>query len=110
MQIRKGNMTIVNEDYTKPFCVLGSKGNFIGAKHGYLPPLEDKKMDIDERLEVLEQQMGSLAKPNLTAKQNDTINQLRLDRNHFWEKFNTLKEKVNGLFERKRGKQYKYDK
>ena len=99
----------MNEDLSQPFCIIGSKGKWPDRYKFYLPPLEDMpEMDFDERLEVLEKQVGLLKLPNLTAKQNDTINQLRLDREHFWKKLNTLKEKLNKLFEKKKQKGSKY--
>lgn len=65
--------------------------------------------DIKEQLRELSERVNLIKKPYLTAKQNDTINQLRLDREHFWEKFNILKGKVNELFKSRKTKGSKED-
>ena len=80
----------MNEGYDQPFWVGFNNPRFVGAKHGYLPPLEDKKMDLTERLEVLEKQVVLLNRPYLTAKQNDTINQIKSGYLHLQRKVNEL--------------------
>ncbi len=84
---------MINEDFSQPFCTIGSKGKFRPGSPSHLPPLEDKRMDLPERLEELEKQMSSLTKPNLTAKQNDTINQIKSGYIHLQRKVNELTAK-----------------
>jgi len=82
----------MKEDYTQPFWVGWNNPRFPYARYGYLPSEEKKcEQDLADRVEALENQVILMKQPQLTAKQNDTINQIKSGYLH-------LQRKVNELF------------
>ena len=72
--------------YDQPFCVIGSKGEFKGARFNYLSPLELPEETRETR---------AFQDTQWTARQWDIINQLRAEVIHIHKELQAKRRKVD---------------
>ena len=78
--------------YSEPFCTIGSKGSFRGARFNHLPPLEPEEKVEEEKIYM---------DMRWTACQWDAVQQLQ-------GKTKFLERKVNELHDAKRRQGFHY--
>ena len=76
--------------YSEPFCTIGSKGSFRGARYNHLPPLEPEEKVEEEKIYM---------DMRWTARQWDAVQQLQ-------GKTKFLERKINELCKKKQGVHY----
>ena len=72
--------------YDQPFCVINSRGHFVGAHYNYLPPLELPEETRETR---------AFQDTQWTARQWDIINQLRAEVKHIHKELQAKRKKID---------------
>ena len=75
--------------YDQPFCVINSRGHFVGAHYNYLPPLELPEETRETR---------AFQDIQWTARQWDIINQLRGEVIHIHKALHESQKKKVGYY------------
>ena len=82
--------------YDQPFCTIGSKGEFRGASHGYLPPISLPDVNGQASTD------GGGGEPRKESNVTDPLSEIQQQLDSIKSENQWLRNRINYLYDKKR--------